>query len=656
MKSIKLFLGVICLLSLAAAINADVVTYDFDDGTVQGWSNQGDEDYISWNTDENTNSSRTVARSGAYMALEEDYSSRDASDAIVKVFSSPEFLISSTSSVEIWTLGGTGGIDVPTWTNISDLPGLCESEGFMGAALRRVSDGEYLLFSRRSASGQSNRDVNWLPVGFSAEEIATAVSADSATETYVVDIIDTYTGGWGWIGIDDATFTDVEVVGTKPVATYPQPERRMVDVPMTTSLLDWDVFNAASPTYDVYFGVDPEGVQWLESTAGLAVSECSISTTLASDTTYYWRVDVHEAGDPNTYTGELWYFATEKELPQITAEPKNAYAFVGESVQFEVSASDPLEGSLSYQWYEGVSPDKSNAIDGAVSEVLTISSVTTEDFSTSFYCEITNAQGLSDSASAVVIKKHMLAYWPMDSLSDPNSMVEGTPDIKTNGEPVLVDGVVNGAFQFDGEDDFLYVPESGTYFNQMNVSCSVACWIKSSQMDRWAPFVSKHGESNQGWQLRQYTENGTATFTTRGTGNEDGTSTGTLINDGQWHYVVGTFDGRHKNIYVDGIEMYSLEVTSSIEPSANAVAIATEIVDTDHSYNDMFHGVIDEVKLYNYAMDKYEVAQIYADISGNSVCPEYSASDLDKDCDVDLEDFAILAESWLKVNTVSPQE
>ncbi|MCK4999904.1 MAG: PEP-CTERM sorting domain-containing protein [Anaerohalosphaera sp.] len=207
MKTFKMLICVILVVILSSAsVQAGVVTYNFDDGTLQGWTNDAGagEDYVAWDTAANNNSGRTIAHSADYMVLEADYGNRDSGDTAVKILTSPEFMATAGTAIEIWTLGGTGAVATPTWTNYADLPATAGSD-FMGAALRRVSDGEYLLFSRRSGSGQSGRTINWLTIGWDASEISTAVAGDDLNEMYVVDIIDAYSGGWGWLGVDDVT-------------------------------------------------------------------------------------------------------------------------------------------------------------------------------------------------------------------------------------------------------------------------------------------------------------------------------------------------------------------------------------------------------------------------------------------------------------------
>ena len=61
-------------------------------------------------------------------------------------------------------------------------------------------------------------------------------------------------------------------------------------------------------------------------------------------------------------------------------------------------------------------------------------------------------------------------------------------------------------------------------------------------------------------------------------------------------------------------------------------------------------GLIDDVRIYNYGLTAEEVAMIY----GSSVCiyskdplPSWLSVDLNEDCTVSLDDFAILAGEWL---------
>ncbi|MCG7853814.1 MAG: hypothetical protein MIO92_14940, partial [Methanosarcinaceae archaeon] len=255
MKTAKILISMIVMVFMAGmSVQAEVVTYDFDDGTLQGWSNYEGvtEEFVV-----KEGHDAIPARSESYIVEEAVFYADRDSDTDVKILTSPVFWISATSSVEIWALGGNGSVDTPTWTNISGLPSQAGAD-FMGAALRRVSDGEYLLFGRRSSAGDfidAYEDIGW-----DAPTIAAAVAGDSPSEQYVVDIIDTFSGVWGWITVDDITLTDV--ILTRPtIARGPNPEDEADDVPRDV-VLSWTPgeFAAAVNGHIVYLSENFDNV------------------------------------------------------------------------------------------------------------------------------------------------------------------------------------------------------------------------------------------------------------------------------------------------------------------------------------------------------------------------------------------------------------
>jgi hypothetical protein len=53
-------------------------------------------------------------------------------------------------------------------------------------------------------------------------------------------------------------------------------------------------------------------------------------------------------------------------------------------------------------------------------------------------------------------------------------------------------------------------------------------------------------------------------------------------------------------------------------------------------------------------LSKQEIGQMYANISGKSVCIEEVEFDFNDDCVVDLGDFALIAQAWLNTNIIEP--
>ncbi len=82
--------------------------------------------------------------------------------------------------------------------------------------------------------------------------------------------------------------------------------------------------------------------------------------------------------------------------PSITTQPASQEVQSGTAVVLSVAASGD---DLTYQWYTGNSGDTSSAIAGATGSTLTTGALTA---STSFWVQVTNAGGTSDSDTAVI--------------------------------------------------------------------------------------------------------------------------------------------------------------------------------------------------------------------------------------------------------------
>ncbi|UCE48035.1 MAG: discoidin domain-containing protein, partial [Phycisphaerales bacterium] len=353
MKTTKILISMIVVMFMPGiSVQAQdvTITYDFDDGTLQGWSNlEGAPDEVFVVRDSGQ------ARSPNNMVLEDTFGDRD-SDTVVKVLTSPAFWISATTSVEIWAIGGVGAVDAPTWTNYSNLPALATDTDFLGAALRRVSDGEYLLFTRRSQVGEGAG--GHVAIGWDAPTIAAAVAGDSPGEQYVVDIIDTYTAHgaspwWAWIGVDDITLTDV--VFTRPtVARGPNPEDEADDVPRDT-VLSWTPGEFANK-HDVYFGASFDDVNDADKSdrRGVLAGEGQIATTydagrLDFGQTYYWRIDeVNAPPDSTIFKGDVWSF---------TVEP---FAYPIDGANITATASSSMAGGAPERTIDGSGLDDSD--------------------------------------------------------------------------------------------------------------------------------------------------------------------------------------------------------------------------------------------------------------------------------------------------------
>jgi hypothetical protein len=123
------------------------------------------------------------------------------------VFSSPAFFLDGSGDLTFQLKGGEGKGDVPTTTffgNLSEIPaGESTTDGFQYVALRRVSDGAYLLNAQRSV-----QDNTWEPGMFTQAQLAPLMQPGVG---YQLDLIETRHGGWGHTEIDDVSIPGVPV-------------------------------------------------------------------------------------------------------------------------------------------------------------------------------------------------------------------------------------------------------------------------------------------------------------------------------------------------------------------------------------------------------------------------------------------------------------
>ena len=126
------------------------------------------------------------------------------------------------------------------------------------------------------------------------------------------------------------------------------------------------------------------------------------------------------------------------------------------------------------------------------------------------------------------------------------------------------------------------------------------------------------------------------------------------MDDGQWHMVTITYDETTQTMtgYVDG-EVFGTVIGPVSAGNSSPINIGGGFWD--------YKGLVDEVKIYSYARNEYEIAGEYtADYSNFSttkkICPfpndPLLQYDFNGDCRVDIIDLAYLASNWTACNIV----
>jgi len=170
-------------------------------------------------------------------------------------------------------------------------------------------------------------------------------------------------------------------------------------------------------------------------------------------------------------------------------------------------------------------------------------------------------------------------------------------------------GKVDQAFSFDGVDDYVWAP--GTGIDDLQ-TLTIEAWVKLNSLpDRIQRFVTLAPPGLERAVLRYglfgTTEPGQLHFYMRiGDESTDFTHLAVdgVLQSGVWHHVAGTYDGNYMRLYLDGVEVGSIEISG---PVATGTHHGVRLSSPDEPLD----GLLDEVSIYNRALSASEILAIY---------------------------------------------
>ncbi|MCM2325572.1 MAG: S-layer homology domain-containing protein, partial [Candidatus Woesearchaeota archaeon] len=177
------------------------------------------------------------------------------------------------------------------------------------------------------------------------------------------------------------------------------------------------------------------------------------------------------------------------------------------------------------------------------------------------------------------------------------------------GAKSTTSGKIGGAMEFDGVDDYLHVPAS---YNLSNFS--IAVWVKPND-DSTATYGDAIFEKEfalKGTQLTWHSSGKFMFMVSNGTKpNQISGQAGKAKN--QWYLVIGTYNGTHAKLYVNGVKEGELE-TLSVPNNTLAINMGAWETRPAGTMSRPFKGVIDEVKVYERALTTQEILQLFGNM------------------------------------------
>ncbi len=405
----------------------------------------------------------------------------------------------------------------------------------------------------------------------------------------------------------------------------------------------WLVINNNANTYDVYVTTGSADAASGDRVANDFVFRKSTADDLVAFKVY-GRSDGPVRVDDIYISGglDLTIPVSSTPAPVIVTDPSDAAA--NETQQVVLETVFTSESTPSVEWYKVASPDDIllDTLDADIdvqltydsqfdqyTSVLTMSNLQAADAGR-YYCKVTNESGLTRiSKIADLLIYGLVAHWSLDQndydgsdyldqVDNHHAAVTGTPTFV-----VGADGTANGAVQITETSGWAMAPVFDPV--QQSGQMTISFWANWSQT--LVTEADLQADSSAGEQLIM--ANG-------------------LKADGQWQHVCTVYDGTTGKLYVDGVlrDQGSWQLPGETQAAIN--------IGISRDETKVFNGAMDDVRLYNYAMTEFEVADLRYALSGDRSCIlEYAAAyDLSgaksqPDCVIDLYDLVAFATQWL---------
>ncbi len=387
------------------------------------------------------------------------------------------------------------------------------------------------------------------------------------------------------------------------------------------------------------------------------------------DDTVFWRVDesISDSGpdDLETIQGDLWTFTVLTPEPVISQQPLGQVrgpANEKSDAEFTVVATADI-GTLSYQWSKDGSPlgngptGSGSVISGATGDTLNIVGVTESDEG-EYVCQVTTNYNSSmvsvDTDTAILEYAQIVGHWAFENNLD-DSINGNNGSWNGPANPYSAGIVGTSALTLDSSTDPNVVTLPAAVIPDNTAEFSISFWIKNTAAAEYTGIVFRADPCDIGNPVVRVHApyNLNITFDAGNTNGFDRvqqqiSSYADELQD-QWVHIVGVKDveAETMKLYINGVLIKTDTNETRRYFGTDSVTLGGNVI-----------GMIDDLRVYNYAIDSVEIGVMYTDVQGGSVCaglddPVLQKFDVNGDCQISVVELAdIIAANWLYCLTV----
>jgi hypothetical protein len=225
-----------------------------------------------------------------------------------------------------------------------------------------------------------------------------------------------------------------------------------------------------------------------------------------------------------------------------------------------------------------------------------------------------NRQGGASAYSNAVLTDSPSGYWRLGETGGTTAVDASGSDngVYTNGPALgqaslLAGETANKAVRFDGVNDYVRVPSSGSLSPAVGVS--VEAWIKPASLPASGAFASILTKA-ESYSLQFNGPRLEFTIMQNSARRRLQAPSGAIV-AGQTYHVVGTYDGATQRLYVNGTQVASAALTGAITTNGNPVTIGSW-----GGGGEFLAGTIDEPAVYPSVLSAARVSAHYQVGSG----------------------------------------
>jgi hypothetical protein len=229
-------------------------------------------------------------------------------------------------------------------------------------------------------------------------------------------------------------------------------------------------------------------------------------------------------------------------------------------------------------------------------------------------------------SSIVLSNRGLVGHWPFDTntLNWTTDVAQDTSGSGNNGQMIAmstttspVAGEIGQALQFDGTSQWIAISDAASL---RPAAITVSAWIKvSSSVAQRAVIAEKwYDGSVRGYGIEITNQNCPFQIAFRysdvNSGNGEHTAcSGVTPAVGTWYFVTATYDAALglATIYVNGVADGTNQDTASNSLEQPTSPLGIGAANDGGTWNYLFPGTIDDVRIYNRALSGAEVQQLY---------------------------------------------